>query len=87
MWSGVFALALCVFVWDGATARPYDRPPQAAPAGDGAPAAEAPPDDPQDPIHQCRLGCTDSCKAFGNPGLKQQCLESCYSKCTATYGP
>lgn len=87
VWSGVFALALCAFVWSGATGGTSERPPQAAPAGDAALAAETPPENPQDPLHQCRLGCKDSCKAFGNPALRKQCLGSCYSKCTATYGP
>lgn len=65
-----------------AAAGPYDHP---SPVKNAPATEQAPPANPQDPIHQCRLGCGDSCKAFGNPALRQQCLDSCYSKCAATY--
>ncbi len=77
-------LVLAAFVWGAAAAAgPYESPPR--PAADMPPAAA--PEEPQDRVHQCRLGCAESCKAFANPGLQQQCLDSCYAKCTATYEP
>ena len=80
-----YALLLAAAAWSfAAAAGPYDHPspPKPAPA-----AAPEPPPDPQDPVYQCRLGCNNSCKAFASPGLQQQCLQSCYGKCTATYEP
>lgn len=84
----VFVLFLTALVWSAtAAAGPYDQPPPNPTPPASSAAAPAPPENPEDPVHQCRLGCGDSCKAFANPGLRQQCLDSCYSKCTATYGP
>jgi hypothetical protein len=71
----------------GVLAGPYDHPEPKTPPPGPPPAAAAAPENPQDPMHQCQLGCVDSCKAFANPGLRDQCLASCNAKCSATYEP
>lgn len=83
---GIAAAAGAVLFAAAALAGPYDHPaPKSPPPGQQS-AADAP-ENPQDPMHQCKLGCVDSCKTFANPGLRDQCLKSCEAKCSATYEP
>lgn len=76
-----FAMALAAgLAGTAAWAEPQANPPPASPAPNA-------PANPQDPMHQCKLGCLDNCKTFANPGLRAQCVQSCNAKCKATYEP
>jgi hypothetical protein len=64
-----------------------DRNPEGdskrAPAPDAAPSSG---EDPQGPMHQCKLGCEPQCRAFGNADLAAECREACEAKCQMNYG-